>query len=53
MSESFEIIKNNIQRHVEDFWSWALESNSKEQILNGEADSPAFPNWNEAEKQTQ
>jgi len=42
-------IEYKIKRHVEDFWNWALNSNSKEQILNGQIDSPSFPYWNEIE----
>lgn len=48
--ESKKQIVGNIQKDVEEFWKWALKTYSKEQIINGNADSPSFPNWNQIEE---
>ena len=43
-------IINELKQNVEDFWKWALKYYSKNQILNGEIDSPSFPKWNQIEE---
>ncbi|AFM03365.1 hypothetical protein Fleli_0911 [Bernardetia litoralis DSM 6794] len=47
--ENRKQIENKIQKNVEEFWKWAFKSSSKEEILNGEIDSPSFPNWQKIE----
>ena len=42
-------LETTIQQHVESFWAWALQSYTKEAVLDGTIDAPSFPHWNAVE----
>lgn len=43
-------IISELQKNVNLFWEWSLKFNSREEILNGENDSPSYPKWNQIEE---